>query len=97
MQDTPQQEYVWAMGRICDAKSNTWYMDKVEADGRYTIRGAANSVPSPNLPYFDCMRRAVQGSALLGVDQGHEEVASPALFPVLIGRGPPLASARGTR
>jgi hypothetical protein len=56
MQDTPQQEYVWAMGRICDAKSNTWYMDKVEADGRYTIRGATNSVPSPNLPYFDCMR-----------------------------------------
>ena len=55
MQDTPQQEYVWAMGRICDAKSNTWYMDKVEADGRYTIRGAANSVPSPDLPYFDCM------------------------------------------
>lgn len=56
MQDTPQQEYVWAMGRICDAKSNTWYMDKVEADGRYTIRGATNSVPSPNLPYFDCMK-----------------------------------------
>jgi hypothetical protein len=56
MQDTPQQEYVWAMGRICDAKSNTWFMDKVEADGRYTIRGATNSVPSPNLPYFDCMR-----------------------------------------
>jgi hypothetical protein len=26
MQDTPQQEYVWAMGRICDAKSipGTW-------------------------------------------------------------------------
>jgi hypothetical protein len=22
MQDTPQQQYVWAMGRICDAKSN---------------------------------------------------------------------------
>jgi hypothetical protein len=56
MQDTPQQQYVWAMGRVCDAQSNTWFMDKVEADGRYTIRGAANSVPSPDLPYFDCMR-----------------------------------------
>ena len=56
IQDTPQQEYVWAMGRICDAKSNSWYMDNVEADGRYTIRGATNSVASPNLPYFDCMR-----------------------------------------
>jgi len=35
------------MGRICDAKSNTWYMDKVEPDGSYTIRGATNSVPGP--------------------------------------------------
>jgi hypothetical protein len=54
--DTPQQEYVWAMGRICDSRSNTWYMDKVEPDVRYTIRGATNSVASPNLPYVDCMK-----------------------------------------
>lgn len=56
MQDTPEQQYVWAMGRICDAKSNTWFMDKVEPDGAYTVRGAPNSVPSPNIPYFDCMK-----------------------------------------
>ncbi len=34
MQDTPQQEYVWAMGPACDATSNTWFVDKVEADAR---------------------------------------------------------------
>jgi hypothetical protein len=56
MKETPQQEYVWEMGRICDSRSNTWYMDKVEPDGRYTIRGATNSIGGPNLPYFDCMR-----------------------------------------
>jgi hypothetical protein len=55
MKDTPQQEYVWEMGRICDSRSNTWYMDKVEPDGGYTIRGATNSIAGPNLPYFDCM------------------------------------------
>ena len=55
MKDTPQQEYVWEMGRICDSRSNTWYMDKVEPDGGYTIRGASNSIAAPNLPYFDCM------------------------------------------
>jgi hypothetical protein len=33
MKETPQQEYVWEMGRICDSRSNTWYMDKVEPDG----------------------------------------------------------------
>jgi len=54
--DTPRQEYVWAMGRICDSRSNTWYMDKVDPDGRYTIRGATNSVASSNLPYVDCMK-----------------------------------------
>jgi hypothetical protein len=60
-----QEEYVRAMGRISDAKSNTRYMDKVDADGRYTIRGAANSVATPNLPSFDaglrCPRRGEQG------------------------------------
>jgi len=56
LQNTPQQDYVWEMGRICDGRFRDWYLDRVEADGRYTIRGAPNSVPSPNLPYFDCMR-----------------------------------------
>jgi hypothetical protein len=56
MKETPQQEYVWEMGRICDSRSNTWYMDKVEPDGSYTVRGATNSIGGPNLPYFDCMR-----------------------------------------
>ena len=54
-QNSPQQEYVWEMGRVCDSRSNTWYMDKVEPDGRYTIRGATNSIGGPNLPYFQCM------------------------------------------
>jgi hypothetical protein len=36
------------------AKSSPGSMDaKVEPDGRYTIRGATNSVPGP---YFDCMK-----------------------------------------
>src|SRR6266852_4641032 len=56
MQNTAKQEYVWEMGHICDSRSNTWYLDKVEPDGRYTVRGAANSIGSPNLPYFECMK-----------------------------------------
>ena len=54
-QNTPQQEYVWEMGKICDSRSNTWYLDKVEPDGRYTVRGATNSTGGPHIPYFDCM------------------------------------------
>lgn len=65
MQNTPQQEYVWEMGRICDSRSNTWYMDKVDADGRYTIRGATNSIGGPNLPYFDCMKEQFKAHPFL--------------------------------
>jgi hypothetical protein len=65
IKDTPQQAYVWDMGRICDGKSNTWYMDKVEADGSYMIRGATNSIPSPDLPYFQCMKQQFQAHPFL--------------------------------
>jgi TonB family protein len=56
VQNTPQQDYVWEMGRTCDARTNIWYMDTVESNGSYTIRGATNSVGSSNLPYFECMK-----------------------------------------
>jgi hypothetical protein len=88
MQDTPQQEYVWAMGRICDAKSNTWFMDKVEADGRYTIRGAANSVPSPNLAYFDCMQEQFKARPIPGGPRPRKSSAARARF-----QASPLAAA----
>jgi hypothetical protein len=65
MQNTTQQEYVWEMGRICDSRSNTWYMDKVDADGRYTIVGATNSIGGPNLPYFDCMKEQYKAHPFL--------------------------------
>ena len=54
-QETPQQSYVWQMGRICDAQSPFWRMERVEADGRYLIQGAANAPPGRN-EYFECMK-----------------------------------------
>jgi hypothetical protein len=63
--DTPVQAYVWEMGRICDSRSNTWYMDKVDADGSYSIRGATNSIGGPNLPYFDCMKEQFKAHPFL--------------------------------
>jgi TonB family protein len=56
LRNTPQQDYVWEMGRICDGLDRNWYLDKVEPDGRYTVRGTANAIPSPALPYFACMK-----------------------------------------
>ena len=54
-QETPQQSYVWQMGRICDAKSPFWRMERVEADGRYLVQGATNAPPGRN-DYVACMQ-----------------------------------------
>ena len=54
-QETPQQSYVWQMGRICDARSPFWRMERVEADGRYVVQGATNAPPGRN-DYVACMQ-----------------------------------------
>ena len=43
--NTPEQDYVWEMGRICDARVTYWKMNEVKADGSYIIRGATNAPP----------------------------------------------------
>jgi hypothetical protein len=53
--ETSQQAYVWQMGRICDANSPFWRMERVEADGRYWVQGAANAPPGRN-EYVQCMQ-----------------------------------------
>lgn len=52
MTDTPRQAYVWELGRACN--STTLSMEKVDPDGRYTVRGASNVISAT--PYFDCMK-----------------------------------------
>ena len=75
MKETPQQAYVWEMGRICDSRSNTWYMDKVERDGSYTVRGATNSIGGPNLPYFDCMKEQFKAHPFNDWTKAHKKDA----------------------
>ena len=45
LKNTPQQDYVWDMGRICDSRVSFWKMEEVRADGSYTVRGASNAPP----------------------------------------------------
>src|SRR6266581_1241831 len=75
--DTPQQAYVWEMGRICDSRSNTWYMDKVEPDGSYSIRGATNSVGGPNLPYIQCMNEQFKAHPFFDWAKAQKKDAQP--------------------
>jgi len=49
--NTPQQDYVYEMGRNCD--STTMRLTRVEADGRYWVQGASNVIKVT--PYFECM------------------------------------------
>ena len=52
--NTPQQDYIWELGRLCDARVAFWKMEKVEADGRYWIR-SASGVPPGRDDYLACM------------------------------------------
>jgi hypothetical protein len=42
------------MGRLCDAKVSFYKMERVEADGRYWVRGTTN-IPPGLTDYFACM------------------------------------------
>ena len=56
IKQTPGQDYVWAMGRICDGRVPLWKMDRVDTNGNFHIRPAANMIPSPDNDYFKCMK-----------------------------------------
>lgn len=55
LKNTPEQDYVWEKGRICDAGSPFWKLERVDADGSYLIRGATNAPPGRQ-EYFTCMQ-----------------------------------------
>ena len=54
LKNTPQQDYVREMGRICDARVSFWKMEEVRADGSYVVRGATNAPPGWH-DYQACM------------------------------------------
>ena len=33
LKNTPQQDYVWELGRVCDKQVSFWKMEEVRADG----------------------------------------------------------------
>jgi hypothetical protein len=39
MENTPIQDYVWAMGHNCEHTNSSWKLDRVDAQGRYYISG----------------------------------------------------------
>jgi len=55
LKNTGQQDYVWEMARICDARVAFWKMEQVNADSSYLIRGASNAPPGRD-DYFACMQ-----------------------------------------
>jgi len=59
LKNTPQQDYVWEMGGICDSQSAFWKMQSVRADGSYTVRGATNGPPGSH-DYLACMQQQMK-------------------------------------
>ena len=59
LKNTPQQDYVWEIARVCDARSAFWKMEEVKPDGSSTVRGATNAPPGWN-DYQACMREQME-------------------------------------
>jgi hypothetical protein len=56
MQNTPQQERVWAAARVCDPLFRDWRLDRVDPDGSYHVRAVtANMIGGDWRQYVDCM------------------------------------------
>jgi hypothetical protein len=59
LKNTPQQDYVWEMSRVCDAQVDFWKMEEVKLDGSYMVRGAANAPPGSH-DYQACMNEQMK-------------------------------------
>ncbi len=57
MQSTPRQAYVWDMGHNCEHLNSDWQLVRVDAEGRYWIRGN-NATSSAN--FQQCMQEQYQ-------------------------------------
>ena len=57
LQSTPIQQYVWEMGHNCEHVNSSWQITRVDAEGRYSIRGG-NATSSAD--FEQCMREQVQ-------------------------------------
>ena len=60
MQNTPQQDYVYEMGRICQAGATSTKVERVAPDGRYWIRGRGAGYEQEYPRFFACMKEQYQ-------------------------------------
>jgi hypothetical protein len=56
LKNTPQQDYVWTMGRACDERFRDWRMDRVDPDGHAHIKAVTvNMTGGDWSQYVDCL------------------------------------------
>jgi hypothetical protein len=81
MQNTPQQDRVWAAGRICDQRFRDWRLDRVDPDGSYHVRAiTANMIGGDWSQYVACMN--TQYRAVVESERTRAKAeAEPALAP----------------
>jgi hypothetical protein len=83
--NTAKQDYVWEMGRVCDTRIFEYKLERVEADGRYWIRGIPNSTGGARRPYFECMTEQFQAHPYLAWLKERQRATQPETS---IGAGP---------
>ena len=53
--NTPRQDYTLELGRVCDARTPFWKMQRVETEGRYWIKATTDGMTGRD-DYFACMK-----------------------------------------
>jgi hypothetical protein len=91
MRGTPQQDYVWEMGRVCDGEVFEFKMERVEADGRYWIKPIPNSTGGAKTQYFECMNAQFKAHPYLDWLKAQQKDALP--LPVAAGTSSGVATA----
>src|SRR5947207_2447458 len=79
--NTPQQDYVWELGRMCQRENADWRMTRVDAAGRYWIQ--AGDASGPNA-FHECIARQRRAHPFIdwakaqpGVRSGAAAISAP--------------------
>lgn len=89
---TPVQEYVWAMGHNCEHVNSSWQLDRVDAQGRLSIKGVG---ATSGADFQQCMQeqyRRYPYKEWLAANQTQSKQPEPARPSITSGPAAPSAA-----
>lgn len=76
LKNTPQQDYVWELGKVCELRVKPWIITRVEPDGQYHAHGMS---ATSGQDFLACMDEQIaQNPYRQWFEQHKAEYAPPA-------------------